>query len=408
MKKQFLALGLILGILLGGLFPADASAQSSITIDKSNVNVTFPSNIGFSITASSTSNIIDIRLFYTVDRKSFSEVYSESVLKFTPALTVSTSYYWDMRYTGGMPPGARVNYWYRITNEDGDILVSPIQTLVYADARFDWQSISEGMLELYWYNGEQSFADELMESAQAALVRLAADTGAELQDKITLYIYASSSDLQSAMVFPSEWTGGVAYPDFNVITIGIAPYDIDWGKRAITHELAHQVTNQMTSNPYGDLPVWLNEGISMYAEGNLEAVYVNYLTWAISQDKLISVQSLCSPFSANSADAYLAYAESFTLVNYLITGYGPEKFSDLLQTFSQGAGYDEALLAVYGFDIQDLNIQWQAALKGGTVEIQPVRSISLTPGLVVLFTLVGSGSIITAFWLWSSRVVSRS
>ncbi|MFA5991951.1 MAG: peptidase MA family metallohydrolase, partial [Candidatus Doudnabacteria bacterium] len=264
------------------------------------------------------------------------------------------------------------------------------------------------MLELYWYNGEQSFADELMESAQAALLRLAADTGAELQDKVTLYIYANSADLQSAMVFPSEWTGGVAYPAFNVIAIGIAPYDVDWGKRAITHELAHQVTSQMTSNPYCDLPVWLNEGISMYAEGNLEAVYVNYLVWAIGQDKLISVKSLCSPFSANSADAYLSYAESFTLVNYLITYYGPEKFSALLETFHQSAGYDEALLAVYGFDIQGLNTLWQATLKNGAIEIQPPRSIILTPGLAVLLTLVAGGSIITAFWLWSNRVVSRT
>ncbi|AGG06206.1 MULTISPECIES: peptidase MA family metallohydrolase [Dehalococcoides] len=408
MKKQLLALGLMLGILLGGLVPSTLTAQSPITIDKSSVNITFPSNIGFSLTASSISNITDIRLYYTVDRKTFSEVYSEFVLNFTPDTTVNASYSWDMRYTGGMPPGARVNYWYRITDEAGNILTSPSQTVVYEDARFDWQSISEGMLELYWYNGEQSFADELMESAQAALLRLAADTGAELQDKVTLYIYANSADLQSAMVFPSEWTGGVAYPAFNVIAIGIAPYDVDWGKRAITHELAHQVTSQMTSNPYCDLPVWLNEGISMYAEGNLEAVYVNYLVWAIGQDKLISVKSLCSPFSANSADAYLSYAESFTLVNYLITYYGPEKFSALLETFHQSAGYDEALLAVYGFDIQGLNTLWQATLKNGAIEIQPPRSIILTPGLAVLLTLVAGGSIITAFWLWSNRVVSRT
>ncbi|MDN4185846.1 MAG: peptidase MA family metallohydrolase [Dehalococcoides mccartyi] len=408
MKRQLLALGLMLGVLLGGLFPVSLSAQSSISIDRNNTSITFPSSIGFSITASSTSNITDIRLYYTVERKSFAQIYSEFVLDVTPALSVSASYSWDMRYTGGMPPGAKVNYWYRITNEDGDILISPIRTLVYNDTRFDWQSISEGMLEIYWYEGDQAFAEELMESAQAALVRLAADTGAELKDKVTLYIYANSSDLQSAMVFPAEWTGGVAYTDFNVIAIGIASYDIDWGKRAITHELAHKVTGQITSNPYGDLPVWLNEGISMYAEGNLEAVYVNYLIWAINQDKLISVQSLCSPFSANSADAYLSYAESFTLVNYLITNYGSEKFSDLLETFSHGAGYDEALLAVYGFDIQGLNTKWQAALKDGTIEIQPVRAIMLTPGLVVLFTIVGGGSIITAFWLWSSRVASRT
>jgi hypothetical protein len=38
----------------------------------------------------------------------------------------------------------------------------------------------------------------------------------------------------------------------------------------MVHELAHLVTYQMTFNPYGDIPTWFSEGISMYAEGALD------------------------------------------------------------------------------------------------------------------------------------------
>jgi hypothetical protein len=34
---------------------------------------------------------------------------------------------------------------------------------------------------------------------------------------------------------------------------------------------------------------------------------------------------------------------------------------ELLHTFRQGSGYDEALLKVYGFDMDGLEARWKAA-----------------------------------------------
>ncbi|MBA7680935.1 hypothetical protein ES703_89256 [subsurface metagenome] len=161
------------------------------------------------------------------------------------------------------------------------------------------------------------------------------------------------------MIYPQEWTGGVAFTRYGIIAIGIAPSNINWGKRAIAHELTHLVIHQMTLNPYGDLPTWLDGGLAMYTEGAPLPEYVAYLNKAIVENSLISVRSLSSPFSAYAEDAVLSYAQSYSLVEFLISNYGRDKMLELLNIFRQGSTYDGALEQVYGFDMDGLNALWR-------------------------------------------------
>ena len=201
-----------------------------------------------------------------------------------------------------------------------------------------------------------------MLTAQQALRRLTESTGAYLEKPVNIYIYASAQALQGAMIHPQEWTGGVAFTRYGVIVIGIAPNNLSWGKRAMTHELAHLVVHQMTLNPYGGLPTWLDEGLAVYAEGVPEPVYIASLDKAIAEDSLISVRSLSSPFSAYAEEALLSYAQSYSLVEFLTGSYGAGKMLELLNTFKQGSGYDQALSEVYGFDMDVLNALWRNGL----------------------------------------------
>jgi hypothetical protein len=272
----------------------------------------------------------------------------------------------------------------------------------FDDDRYQWRSLRQGDITLYWYQGEESFAREIMQTAQEALVRLAEDTGAYLVRPIKVYIYASSQDLLGAMIFPQEWTGGVAYTTYGTMAIGINPGILEWGKRAIVHELAHLVTYQMTSNPYNSLPTWLSEGLSVYAEGEPEAIYDAYLNQAILQDTLISVRSLSSPFSAYADQSYLSYAQSRSLVDFMISQYGQDRMLELLGTFKQGSGYDAALMKVYGFDMDGLDALWRDYV---IAKFQPAAgNTSTAPAgtpLVAAATSPAAPVSIAEDWLWS-------
>jgi hypothetical protein len=368
MIKKIAFTGLVLSLLVL-LVPGGMTAGSSLAVTASSVEVDFPASLTFNITASSDVNITDVRLHYTVERMAHAQIVSEIPVQITPARNVTTEWLWDMRMSGGMPPGSSIDYWWTVADASGATLETVPLSIAIEDERYDWQDITRGSVTLYWYEGDAAFADELMDAVDAALSRLANNTGAELEDPVRLYIYASAADLQGSMIFPQEWTGGVAHTEYGEVTIGIPPdaAGLAWGTRAITHELTHLVVHQVTFNPYNTLPTWLDEGLSMTAEGELESQFADVLSDAIDNDSLISVRSLASPFSAYTYEALLSYAESHEVVAYLIDTYGRDKMLELLNTFAQSSGYDEALTEVYGLDMDSLNAAWQDSLEGAAV-----------------------------------------
>jgi hypothetical protein len=358
--RKALFLILAASLLLSPFFagPADVEAAGGLQIVGSGVEVDFPMKVNFHLSATSDADITDIRLHYIVDRMSHAKIVSEVYLDFAPATQVDVGWSWDMRKSGGVPPGSSVSYWWTVEDASGGKTKTEPAIVHIDDSRYPWRSLSEGLLTLYWYQGDEAFARELMDTAQQALVRLRSYAGAELVSPASIYIYAKSEDLLGAMIFPQEWTGGVAYTQFSTIAIGIAPDSLDWGKRAMTHELTHLVIHQVVFNPYNDLPTWLDEGLAMYSEGSLEPVFVSLLVEAIKENRLITVRSLSSPFSADAKESALAYAQSYSLIDLLINKYGQSQMLELLSTFHEGSGYDEALLKVYGFDMDGLNRLW--------------------------------------------------
>jgi hypothetical protein len=360
-KKIILAI-ITLSLMAMPLTPVQA--QSQLTQDillNDSVATSFPNDIEFNLTITSDDDISDARLHYIVEYESFSNIIHEVIVDvpLSSSDTINISWTWDMRTTGTLPSGTIIHYWWSVVDGAGNCSETQIEAFSFDDTNYVWNSLKQSNITLYWYYGDANFAAELMQTCQDALTRLGKDTGAYLESPIRIYIYSSSFALRNAMVYPKEWTGGVAYPAYGAIAIGISKSNLEWGKRALAHELAHLVTYQMTSNPYNNIPVWLDEGISMYAEGEMEYSYESYLEKAAVSDTLISVQSLCSPFSAYSNISYLSYAESCSIVAFLIEEYGQQKMHELLSIFKSGSTYDNALLMVYGFDSGGLNDIWQ-------------------------------------------------
>ncbi|MFP3898092.1 MAG: peptidase MA family metallohydrolase [Dehalococcoidia bacterium] len=345
---------------------APVAADTGISLIASSVEIAFPTRAVFTLAAESYVDIVDVRLHYRVDKMNYAEVVSEGWASFARAGSVQATWTWDMRQAG-LPPGAEVEYWWAVKDADGNRLETPSQVMRFDDDRFVWRNLAsvtpEGNeLTLFWYQGSDSFARELLNACEEGLARLTVDIGAYPERPIRIYVYASASDLLGAMIFPYEWTGGVAFPEFSTIAIGISPTSSIWGKRALVHELTHLVVHQATYGPYGQLPIWLDEGLAMYNEGELESGFRSRLQQAIQEDDLISVRSLCSEFSADTQTAYLSYAESYSLVEYLLDEYGEEKMLALLTLLQQGTTYDQALTDVYGFDIEGLDARWRATL----------------------------------------------
>lgn len=340
---------------------------AGFTVTLSTPKVDFPDSIEFRIEAESDADIVDITLQYRMDKMSVLPVTSVVFPAFAAGKKTSAGWKWDMTQTGGLPPGAEMWYWWSLEDASGREVDTPERMLIFNDGRHEWKEEQSPSFNLYRYKGDSQFAQRLIAAGEEALDLLEGDTGAKPGRAIKVYIYGNTDALRGALIYPDEWTGGVAFTEYGIVALGVSTAQVGWGESAMAHEMAHLVVHQVTMNGYGiALPTWLDEGLAMYAEGRLSSDLASALSSAVKRDRLDSVQSLSSSFPADTAGATLAYAESYSLVEFLLDNKGGrENMLALLEAIRSGSGHEEALLVVYGLTVSQLDYQWKQYLKAG-------------------------------------------
>jgi hypothetical protein len=301
-------------------------------------------------------------LDYQVEQMSFAQVTSETKISFNPSMSVNASYTLDMEQYGQIPQGIDIDYWWIVKDAAGDKLQTAPNQYTVVDTNHKWNTLTQGKINVYWYGQNQSFGQAVMSEAQTALSRIASETGATPDETVNISVYTSDQDYSASVLGAPEWSGGEELSQYNCIFVILDPNDLPDDLPAVDHELTHAVVGQITLNPYNSIPVWLNEGLAVhiqFPQGNLPSEFTTALSNAIANNTFISLRSLSDPFSAYADKAYLSYAESVSVVTYLINQYGADKMHQLLNTFKQGSTYDGALQANYGFDMDGLFTQWK-------------------------------------------------
>ncbi|MBI2935117.1 MAG: hypothetical protein HYY29_06065 [Chloroflexi bacterium] len=380
-----------------GRTAAPPAGDASLEVTDNRVSADFPRALSFKLRAQSSENINRITLSYNVNKITVAPVVNEVRVNFTPSREADVEWVWDQR-KGGIPGGAEVS-WEWLVDTGGKRIRTEKKTFLYHDPRFDGASLlTVGDVNIYWYDGSAAYGQTLMDAAQDALKRLADDTGSRLTRPVKVYVYPTYEALRSALVFPQEWTGGVAFTEYGIVAIGVATdrASIEFGKKTVAHELGHLVSFQVTFNSYGvGMPTWLNEGLAQYAEGAPDSDRKGRLQLAVRQDKLFSIKSLAGSFPAGTDEALLAYGQADSVVRFLIEKYGKDRMLQYLGLFRKGIAAEEGLKQVYGFDYDGLDAAWRASI-GAKARL----ALGAVPLPVPLLALSGSGAGISpgSFW----------
>jgi len=375
MKRWFLAILFILGLWL----PAQVVAQDSIRVLDQSIETAFRDYITFSINLESDTPITQARLLYRVAGQIAT---ARGDAEIEPGTQVEASFTIDQK-RDYLPPGTELEFWWKIEDEVGNQLQTEPQPLVYMDERQDWQMLTSDRLALYWYRGDRAFGEALFDQANKTLDQIEAEAGVKVEFPVKIFIYGSFSDLRDAIaVGAQEWTGGQAFTDQGVVVIGVSPSDLTYGLAATPHELTHLVIHQATDNPYGDIPRWLDEGLAVYMSGEMDAGWRGYraqVADSAKSDKLMTLQTLSSSFPADSELAGQAYAQSGAVVEFVIQNYGEDAMAELLDIFSEGALYDDALEQALGVNTWQLDNTWRESIGAPPFEIPSVASGETTP-----------------------------
>lgn len=371
------------------LWPAlPASAQSAVQVTNNQPAIDFPNTITFHADIQSQAKITSIVLEYGDQQETCGQVVAKAFPQFTPGTAITVEWTWDMRQSGSLPPGATIWWRWRTTDENGNESVSSQKTVTWLDNVHKWQTLASGDIRLHWYQGDNNFAQDLLTTAVNGLMRVKHDAGLSTDQPIDLYIYANSGDLQEAILYEPSWTGGEAFPPFNIVIIGISTSQLSWGRRAEVHELTHVVVGHLTFSCLSDVPTWLNEGLAVYSEGDLQPASQAQLDQAIQNDTLLTVRSLSGGFSEIANKANLSYSESYSIVKFLLDAYGRDKMTALLFALRDGNAIDPALQQVYGFDIEGLEDAWRASIGAKPRATAPNPTALPSPTVVPTFVPV--------------------
>lgn len=359
MKRQLLLLLLLLLILT---HPSSAGAVAPLKARADQAILDFPNTVTFQAKLSAQADIQSVVLEYGESQLTCGEVVAKAFPRFDPGRNVTVEWTWDMRQSGSIPPGANIWWRWRVTDSNGRESVTETKNVTWLDSTYKWQTLADRDLRIHWYRGDQAFARQILSAARDGLALNEKSAGLKPQGVIDIYIYDNYDALRSAVLYTPSWTGGMAFPEFNIVIIGIAPNNLEWGKDATVHELTHVLVGNLTFSCLGDVPTWLNEGLAVYSEGGLDSVSQRQLDQAIRQDTLLTVRSLSGGFSEVADKANLSYSQSYSIVKFLVETYGQPKMNELLLTLRDGTPIDEALRKVYGFDVEGLEDAWRAGI----------------------------------------------
>jgi len=135
-------------------------------------------------------------------------------------------------------------------------------------------------------------------------------------------------------------------------------------EQRIPHELMHVMLYRQVGAGYKDIPAWLREGTATLAEINPNPDYDRVLLEVSARNELIPMKDLCGSFSSEVVEAFLAYAESRSFVNYLRGRYGSSGLLTLAGDYAEGVDCERGPERAFGVSLSKLELDWRASVLG--------------------------------------------
>ena len=282
-------------------------------------------------------------------------------------------------------PFSTVNWKYQFELSEGSTFESTTYSIRYNDNRFDWQMLEAGSLKVHWYAGDAKFGQSALNAAQAGLDSIGALLPVDTTQPTEVFIYVNAEDLRGTLILGGgDWVAGHADPALGVVMVLVEP-GTEQGitmEQRIPHELMHVMMYRAVGAGYRNLPAWLREGAATLAETYPNPDYERVLTEAGADNKLIPIRELCASFPTDSGQAFLAYAESQSFVNYLHDSYGSSGLLSLATSYADGLDCERGTERALGASLSNLEQKWLSSVLGGDQFPSALQNIS--PYLVLL------------------------
>ena len=271
---------------------------------------------------------------------------------------------YELDLLGRLVTGVEFHYQWRLTDSEGVRHLTPSRRVLTVDPGYPWRVDSEPEIRVFSYDPDSDFGPRALAEAVSAAELVEDSLGMSFQRQLKVVIYPTFGELYQALGLTNESrVKGVWRAGYELIMLQSDPQDRSLGG-VLAHEFAHAVLDQNLRNPWRDLPTWVHEGVATWVQAKADAdlPYERLLADAHRDDQLRSLRGLQGYLPIDREGASLVYAQSYSMVSYLVDRYGIEELRRMLQELAAGNTEDEALLATYGFNAAGLESEWRQFL----------------------------------------------
>jgi len=212
-------------------------------------------------------------------------------------------------------------------------------------------------LRVAYWPADEAQAKIAVQAGTLAITRLKHTLGLELDQRIYIDLCHTNKEFDERTAQKNDpWVHGRAFPRQNrVVVKAIGPVRIG---KLVAHEILHILLQRKFDETGARAPRWLHEGLAKYATGDLPREERQLLGQAATDGKLLHIKELEAAFNGSPEQVSLAYAQSYTLVDFLASLEGQAGLSGFLEELGNVGEVDRALVRAYRMPISQLEREW--------------------------------------------------
>jgi len=243
------------------------------------------------------------------------------------------------------------------------ILVSVLGTMPVLAA--EWKEYKRQHFIVYYKNAPFDFVETVEKTSGQYYLDITSNMGFtrykgwNWDERAKIYIYDNADDYVISGK-QARWSHGVASPRDKVIRT--FPSAHGFFDSTLPHELGHIIFREFVGFK-ARIPAWFEEGVAMYQEKARRWGAHDAVRKAIAEGTFKSLDELTITSlrrTTNRDLINLFYAESASVVNFLISEYGQQRFVRFCRKLKDGGPFSWALDSVYVRfkNVGDLNKAW--------------------------------------------------
>lgn len=232
-----------------------------------------------------------------------------------------------------------------------------------------WQERRSTHFIVYYKGAPDDFISSLSYRAEDYYNSIANDLGFARFDfwlwdnRAKIYVYDNAAFYQRAAGGP-EWSGGYAVTEEKTIYTFVGAKDFD--QTVLPHELAHIIFREFVGMRNPAATLWLDEGVASFQQKERAASGKAALKEALKKGLLIPLEKLSRidpRISGEDNLVALYYYESASIIEFLISEFGKDRFVLFCQNLRDRRNLESAISATYHFNnLKEMDEAWQKYL----------------------------------------------